>query len=52
MNHPNLTEDQRFIFRVRAGANGWEGSWSLITLPNEANGLKTINLFDYGYTPL
>ena len=53
MNHPNLTEDQRFIFRVRAGNHGgWEGSWSLVTLPSEANGRDSIYLFDYGYSPL
>jgi len=49
----SLAEDQRFIFRVRAGNHGgWEGSWSLVTLPSEANDRDSIYLFDYGYSPL
>ena len=49
----SLAEDQRFIFRVRAGNHGgWEGSWSLVTLPSDANDRESIYLFDYGYSPL
>jgi len=52
-DHPSLAEDQRFIFRVRAGNHGgWEGSWSLITIPSVANDRDSIYLFDYGYSPL
>ncbi|MEK9772792.1 MAG: hypothetical protein VW576_04445, partial [Opitutae bacterium] len=50
-DHPNLSADnQRFIFRVRPRASsGWEGSWSLITLPAPGSGSSTIQIYDYGY---
>ena len=52
-DHPNLSsENQRFIYRVRAStAGGWEGSWSLLTLPIAGTGSTEINLYDYGYNP-
>jgi len=52
-DHSNLTLDnQRFIYRVRVSANGgWEGSWSLVTLPSPSNGSAVIQLYDYGYYP-
>ena len=52
-DHSNLTLDkQRFIYRVRAGSNGgWEGSWSLVTLPTPGSGSNEIRLYDYGYYP-
>jgi hypothetical protein len=51
--HPNLTaENQRFIFRVRPrSASGWEGSWSLVTLPEQGSASNAIQLYDYGYNP-
>jgi hypothetical protein len=52
-DHSNLTENQRFIFRVRPGkSGGWEGSWSLVTLPSAGSGSSAIHLYDYGYSPL
>ena len=52
-DHSNLTENQRFIFRVRPGNyGGWEGSWSLVTLPSAGSGSSAIHLYDYGYSPL
>lgn len=52
-DHSNLTENQRFIFRVRSGNyGGWEGSWSLVTLPSAGSGSSAILLYDYGYSPL
>ena len=52
-DHPNLSsENQRFIYRVRASkGGGWEGSWSLLTLPIAGTGSTEINLYDYGYNP-
>jgi len=52
-NDPNLTADnQRFIFRVRPqSTGGWEGSWSLVTLPGQGNGSNAIQVYDYGYNP-
>ena len=52
-DHSNLTENQRFIFRVRSGNyGGWEGSWSLVTLPSAGSGSSAMHLYDYGYSPL
>ena len=52
-DHSNLTENQRFIFRVRPGNyGGWEGSWSLVTLPSAGSGSSAIHLYDYGYSSL
>ena len=52
-DHSNLTENQRFIYRVRSASNGgWEGSWSLVTLPSAGSGSSAIHLYDYGYSPL
>ena len=52
-DHSNLTDNQRFIYRVRpASHGGWEGSWSLITLPTAGGGSSDILLYDYGYYPL
>jgi len=31
---------------------GWEGSWSLVTLPAPGSGLTEILFYDYGYVPL
>ena len=52
-DHPNLnSEKHRFIYRVRLRVGGgWEGSWSLVTLPGQGNGSSTIQLYDYGYNP-
>ena len=52
-DHPNLNSDnQRFIYRVRLRAGGgWEGSWSLVTLPEQGSGSSAIQLYDYGYNP-
>ena len=52
-DHPNLNADnQRFIYRVRPSAGGgWEGSWSLVTLPTSDSGSSVIELYDYGYYP-
>ena len=52
-DHPNLSsENQRFIYRVRASkGGGWQGSWSLLTLPIAGTGSTEINLYDYGYNP-
>ena len=51
-DHPNLTADnQRFIFRVRprTTGSGYEGSWSLVTLPGQGSGTTAIQIYDYGY---
>ena len=52
-DHSNLTENQRFAFRLRSGNyGGWEGTWSLVTLPSADSGSSAIHLYDYGYSPL
>jgi hypothetical protein len=52
-DYVGLTEYQRYLFRVRPKSmGGWEGSWSLVTLPAPGSGLTEILFYDYGYVPL